>query len=71
MNFPEKPSSYYTFLLTLLEERSVDPAKPAMWRFRLEILRTGERCGFTTLEEVMAFLKDQMRDRNETEKALP
>ena len=58
MNFSKKPPRYHIFLLTLWEERSQDLAKAAVWRFRLEIPRSGERRGFATLEELMAFLEE-------------
>jgi hypothetical protein len=68
VNFFEKPPRYHTFLVTLWEERSQDPAKPAVWRFRLEIAGTGERRGFATFKEMVVFLEEQMRGGNEAKK---
>ena len=66
MTFLENPPRYCTFVLTLWEERSVDSAKPVVWRFRLEIPRTGQQRGFATFKEMTAFLEDQMCDGDET-----
>ena len=42
----DTPPRYRTYLLTVWEERSHDPAAHVVWRFRLEDPRTGERRGF-------------------------
>lgn len=56
----DKPPRYRTYLLTTWEERSQDPAIPAVWRFRLEDPRTGQRQGFATLEALIAVLEQEM-----------
>jgi len=66
VNFSEEPPRYHTFLLTLWEERSQDRALSAVWRFRLASPRTGEQSGFATLEELTAFLEEQMYGGNKT-----
>jgi hypothetical protein len=60
MSIFDKPPKTRNFLLTIWEERSQDPALPAMWRFRLEDPRTGQRRGFGDLEEMMAFLHGEL-----------
>jgi hypothetical protein len=66
VTFLENPPRYCSFILTLWEERSQDPAAPPVWRFRLEIARTGERRGFATLKDVMVYLEDHMCDGDRT-----
>ncbi len=56
----EKPPRYRSYLLTFWEERSQDPAAPAVWRFRLEDPRTGERRGFADLEALRAALEEEL-----------
>lgn len=51
------PPRYYTFLLTLWEERDQDPNSPVVWRFRLEDPRTGQQRGFASLESLVAALE--------------
>jgi hypothetical protein len=66
--FLENSPRYYTYVLTLWEERSLDPARPAVWRFRVEIASTGERRGFATFKEMVVFLEGQMGNENEANK---
>jgi hypothetical protein len=61
----DKPPRYRTYLLTFWEERSQDPAIPAVWRFRLEDPRTGQRQGLATLEALMAILEQEIGDSDE------
>jgi hypothetical protein len=56
----QKPPRYRTYLLTIWEERSQDPALPVAWRFRLEDPRSGQRHGFGDFEEMMAFLRGEL-----------
>ena len=56
----DRPPRYRSYLLTLWEERSRDPAAPAVWRFSLEDPRTGQRHGFATLEALVAALEREM-----------
>jgi hypothetical protein len=60
VSFFNAPPRYSTFLLTLWEERNEDPNSPAVWRFRLEDPRTGQRQGFASLAEVISFLQAQL-----------
>lgn len=55
-----KPPRYRTYLLTFWEERSQDPAIPAVWRFRLEDPRTGQRQGLANLEALVVALEREM-----------
>jgi hypothetical protein len=61
----DQPPRYYTFLLTLWEERNQNLAESSVWRFRLQSSRTGKQHGFATLEELMAFLKEETRGESE------
>ena len=47
---------YQTFLVTCWQERD-EVVGTAVWRFRLETLRSGHRRIFTTLEEVMSTIE--------------
>jgi hypothetical protein len=58
--FFDEPPRYYTFLLTVWEERNQDPNSPGVWRFRLEDTRTNHRHGFASLEGVTAFLHNRL-----------
>ena len=58
--FFDEPPRYYTFLLTVWEERNQDPNSPGVWRFRLEDPRTGQRQGFANLEALMVALGQEM-----------
>jgi hypothetical protein len=56
----DKPPRYRSYLLTFWEERSQDPATPAVWRFRLENPRTGQQRGFASLEALVVFLRTEL-----------
>lgn len=56
----KRPPHYQSYLLTLWQERSLDPSLPAVWRFRLEDPHTGQRRGFADLEALVVALKDEM-----------
>jgi hypothetical protein len=60
VSFFNSPPRYRTFLLTLWEERNQDPNSPAVWRFRLEDPRTGQRQGFASLAEMVASLQTEL-----------
>ena len=60
MAFFDGTLCYRTYLLTVWEERSQDPATPAVWRFRLEDPRTGQRRGFASLEALATFLRTEL-----------
>jgi hypothetical protein len=55
-----KPPRYRTYLLTMWEERSQDPALPAVWRFRLEDPHSGQQRGFADVEALVAALEGEM-----------
>ena len=56
----DRPPRYRMYLLTLWEERGRETSVPAVWRFRLEDPRTGTRCGFATVEALVAALEGEM-----------
>jgi hypothetical protein len=56
----EKPPRYRCYLLTVWEERNVDPDRPATWRFSLQDARTGRRRGFAGLEVLAVALQQEM-----------
>jgi hypothetical protein len=56
----DKPPRYRSYLLTFWEERSQDPAATAVWRFRLEDPRTGQRRGFASFEGICDFLQAEL-----------
>jgi hypothetical protein len=53
---------YRSYLLTVWEERNVDPSSPGAWRFSLEDARTGRRRGFAGLEALVAALQQEMAE---------
>lgn len=59
----ETPPRYRSYLLTVWQERNVDPSSPGAWRFSLEDARTGRRRGFAGLEALVAALQDMTEDR--------
>jgi hypothetical protein len=60
----EKPPRYRSYMLTVWEERNLDPSLPVAWRFSLEDARTGQRHGFSGLEALVAALQQEMaKDR--------
>lgn len=56
----DKPPRYRSYVLTFWEERSRDPDTPVVWRFSLQDPRTGRRCGFASLEEMVGFLRAEL-----------
>jgi hypothetical protein len=56
----DKPPRYCVYVLRFWEERSQYPDRPGVWRFSLEVPRTGERHGFASLEALVAFLRAQV-----------
>jgi hypothetical protein len=58
-----KPLVYRSFLLTAWEERHQAAAPERVWRFGLEDVRgTQRRRVFTTLEEVMRYVKEELAE---------
>jgi hypothetical protein len=52
----EKPPRYYTYILRFWEERD-ETADTRNWRYTLHDTENDTRYGFTSLEEVSAFLE--------------
>jgi len=71
MTILDKPPRYRSYLLTLWEERGREPDTPAIWRFRLEDPRTGQRCGFASLEALVAALEWEIEGKNSLQKDDP
>jgi hypothetical protein len=59
----DKPPCYWSYVLTVWEERNSNPNAPPTWRFSLEDARTGQRRGFASLEALVAALQQQIADR--------
>ena len=53
---------HYSYLLRLWQ---VPTDKEDAWRILLENVLTGEKCGFTSLEELMAYLSQVTHKENE------
>ena len=53
----DKPPSYRSYVLTFWKERGHDSGVQVVWRFSLKDPRTSQRHGFTSLEEMIAFLR--------------
>jgi hypothetical protein len=53
------------YLLIIWQEQVASSDRPAVWRCSLEDARTGERRSFATLEQMLAFLKEQTGDRGQ------
>lgn len=56
---------YKTYLVTCWQERD-EVAGTAVWRFRLETPRSGQRRIFTTLAEVMSIIETELQDKTGT-----
>jgi len=54
---------YASYLIRLWREESADPVKaPIDWHSEVEHIQTGERWTFGTLEELLAFLRQEAGD---------
>jgi hypothetical protein len=56
----DQPPRYEMLLLTFWADRSQNTATGEGWRFRVEEVDTRQKHGFTTLEEVVAFIQSKM-----------
>jgi hypothetical protein len=59
----EKPRRYLSYLLRLWQASS---GGELVWRASLEDPHSGERRGFASLAELVAFLEEEMRNRPQT-----
>ncbi|GIK41583.1 MAG: hypothetical protein BroJett011_54160 [Chloroflexota bacterium] len=58
--------TYMSFLIRLWHERGQAlPAPPTEWHSEIECIQTGQRWTFTTLEEVLEFLRRQAKQVDE------
>jgi hypothetical protein len=56
-----KPQPYRSFLLRCWQEGEASPGEEAEWRFSVEeVVDEPRRKGFSNLEAVCAFLRDQL-----------
>ena len=71
-DMPAQASRYLSFLLRCWEDSNRSPDRPAIWRFSLEDVATGERRGFRDLETLVVFLQTQTSDSQpDTETDVP
>ncbi len=57
---------YRSYVLRLWEERPPGRAQPiGQWRFSLEDPHNGARLGFADIDQLIAFLKNQMQNTTE------
>jgi len=55
---------YASFLIRLWRQESADLVEhPVEWQSEVEHIQTGDRWSFGSLDEVLAFLRDQAGDR--------
>ena len=54
--------AYHVFVVRLWRERAASPQHPSVWRFLVEDTRTGQRRGFGSLEELMAFFQARVEE---------
>lgn len=56
-------ATYVSFLVRLWRERSPEsPAPPTDWHSEVEHIQSGRRWSFSTLDELLAFLRRQAED---------
>ncbi|MCB0174956.1 MAG: hypothetical protein KDJ97_30895 [Anaerolineae bacterium] len=58
----DKTLPYHAYLLRFWGERIHIPEDAVVWRFSLEDPHTGERRGFANLQQLLAFLDEQIGD---------
>ena len=57
------PTTYVSFLVRLWRETSPELTEPAAdWQAEVEHIQTGRRWTFSTLDELLAFLRRQVED---------
>jgi hypothetical protein len=56
----EKPPRYRSYLMAFWEERGSDPEVAGDWRFSLEDPHTGQRQGFACLDDLVAYLEQEI-----------
>jgi hypothetical protein len=58
-----EPATYISFLVRLWREPGQEtPAPPTDWHSEVECIQTGQRWTFTTLEELLDFLRRQAQE---------
>lgn len=58
---PNQTLQYLSYLLRCWEEERQTPYQPAVWRFSLENVQTGERYAFVDFDALLAFLHTQLK----------
>jgi hypothetical protein len=53
----DQDTTYQVYLLRLWRERPASFECPPVWRYSVEDIRTRQRYGFGSLEELMAFFR--------------
>jgi len=57
---PSEHLQYFAYILRLWQEQSAALDQSSVWRLSVEDVRTHERRGFASLEDLLAFLQLQM-----------
>ncbi len=60
MQFSLNPMHYQVFLLRQWQEQDLSEGHPPVWRFMLENPLTGARRGFGSIQDLAAFLEEQI-----------
>ncbi len=69
-----RPLHYRSYLLRFWEEHSADSSLGVLppaerWRFSLEDPHSGARLGFANIDQLVAFLEDQIQSNSKREAA--
>jgi hypothetical protein len=59
----QKPSRRSVYFLTIWQERPGETDRPAVWRYSLEDVHTGQKRGFGSLEQMLVFLHELMAEK--------
>lgn len=62
MRTSDPPLRYCAYLLRCWVEHSGNPEHHVVWRFSVEDPHTGERQGFASFDQLLAFLRSELRD---------
>ncbi len=57
---------YQVFLLRQWQEQDASGGQPAVWRFMLENPMTGARRGFGSIQDLAAFLEEQVATKRQS-----
>ncbi|MDF1520850.1 MAG: hypothetical protein RQ728_10195 [Brevefilum sp.] len=64
----KKKDAYFSYLLRIwqLSENEESPSNQILWRVSLESTQTRTRVMFTSLEDLIYFLQDQLKPKDQT-----